>query len=64
MTVPDDAGGSGEAGGGGVRVDSGAEGELGEGVVRLMGGGGREWRFETRGIVHGGAWKDRWRKMP
>jgi hypothetical protein len=32
--------------------------------VRLMGGGGREWRFETRGIVHGGAWKDRWRKMP
>jgi hypothetical protein len=64
MTVPDDAGGSGEAGGGGGRVDSGAEGELGEGVVRLMGGGGREWRFETRGIVHGGAWKDRWRKMP
>ena len=23
-----------------------------------------EWRFETRGLVHGGAWKDRWRKVP
>jgi hypothetical protein len=40
-----------------------AEGELGEGVVRLMGGGGRAGRFKTRGIVQGGAWKDRWRKI-
>ena len=40
-----------------------AEGELGKGVVRLMGGGGRAGRFETRGIVQRGAWKDRWRKI-
>jgi hypothetical protein len=40
-----------------------AEGELGEGVVRLMGGGGRAGRFENRGIVQRGAWKDRWRKI-
>ena len=40
-----------------------AEGELGKGVVRLMGGGGRAGRFKTRGIVQGGAWKDRWRKI-
>ena len=42
MPVPDDVGRSGEAGGGGVRVE--AEGELGEGVVRLM--GGRRTRVE------------------
>jgi hypothetical protein len=37
MPVPDDAGGSGEAGVGGVVVE--VEGELREGVVRLMWGG-------------------------
>jgi hypothetical protein len=39
MSVPDDAGGSGEVGGGSVRAGwGGGEGELGEGVVRLVGG--------------------------
>ncbi len=37
-----------------------SEGELGEGEVRLMGGGGgRARRFETRGIVQRGEWKDK-----
>jgi hypothetical protein len=43
MPVPDDAGGFGEAGGAGGRVEG--EGELGEGVVRLM--GGRRTRVEV-----------------
>jgi hypothetical protein len=61
MPVPDDAGGSGEAGVGGVRVDG--RGRAGQGGGATDGGGGRAGRFETRGIVQRGAWKDRWRKI-
>ena len=53
MPVLDDAGGSGEAGGGGVQVE--VRERAGGNAVRLIGG---------RGIVQRGAWKDCSRKMP
>ena len=62
MSVPDDASGSGEAGGGVCWWTEGI-GRAGGGTGAADRGGGREGRFETRGIVQRCEWKVRWTKM-